>query len=228
MSEPRAPRLSEDALRRVYTEGMRATDTHPDEATLGRLLGGELAPGVREAALEHVARCAECAALLQHGARCVECAEILEVKPPRPAATRGWALWGGLAAAAALVAGVAIFPSFGTVAPTPDPETLRAGPAVALAAIAPAGRIETPPAEFRWQGLPDAVAYRVVLLDERGEPLWTSAEVADLSCPWPSKLPLPPGSYSWQVIATLRGSGAERIASPLLTLDAPQGLAPVP
>ena len=228
MPEPRAPRLSEDALRRVYTEGARAADAHPDEATLGRLLGGDLAPGVREATLEHVARCAECAALLQHGARCGDCAEILEVKPVRPTATRGWGLWGGLAAAAALVAGVAIWPRLGTVGPAPDPEALRAGPAAALAPIAPAGRLDAPPARFSWQGLPDAVAYRVVLLDERGEPVWTSAEGQDLWCPWPSKLPLPPGRYAWQVIATLRGAGTERVASPLLALDAPQGLAPVP
>jgi hypothetical protein len=126
------------------------------------------------------------------------------------------------------VAGIAIWPSLG-VSPGPDPDALRGGSAAALAPIAPVGRIEAPPARFRWHGLPGAVAYRVVLLDGNGEPVWSSADVTEPSCAWPSRLPLAPGTYSWQVIATLRvSSGTEPAASPLVTLEAPRGLAPVP
>jgi hypothetical protein len=226
MSERSTRRLTEADLRRVYQDAARDAGEHPDEATLGRLLDAALPASQREAALQHVAGCAECAAVLQHAARCGECAETFESRPVRPVAARVWPVWGGLAAAV-LVAGIAIWPSL-VLPPRPDPDALRAGSPAALAPIAPSGRIQAPPARFRWRGLPDAAAYRVVLFDARGEPVWTSAEVAEPTCPWPSKLPLEPGTYSWQVIATLRGAGSERVASPLTALDAPRGLAPVP
>jgi hypothetical protein len=98
--------LGEDTLRRVYEESA-PRDAHPSEDVLERLLGGALAPAEREAALEHVARCAECSAVLQHVSRCEgDCGREFHVQPIKRHAPRDWGLWGGLLAAASLVVAV--------------------------------------------------------------------------------------------------------------------------
>jgi len=106
MPEEPTKRLGDDTLRRVYAESA-PRDAHPSEEVLERLLGSGLAPAEREAALEHVARCAECSALLQHVSRCeADCSREFHVQPIRRHARRDWGLWGGLLAAAGLVVAV--------------------------------------------------------------------------------------------------------------------------
>jgi hypothetical protein len=100
MPDPPTGRLDDQALRRLYREGTSAPDAHPPEAVLGALIRGSLGPAEREVTLDHVGRCAECAALLQHVSRCEgDCAPEFQVRPIKAHAPRAWGLWGGLAAA---------------------------------------------------------------------------------------------------------------------------------
>ena len=62
--------MPDEELRRLYAHIAEAEGGHPSEEVLGRLLAGRLRWAEREGAVDHVARCAECAALVQHVARC--------------------------------------------------------------------------------------------------------------------------------------------------------------
>jgi hypothetical protein len=205
----------------LYAAAHRGAEgAHPTEDALLALLGEADASMERDALLDHLGRCEECAAFVQHVGRCEECAaELGTSRPGLPEAARlrrRWAAWGGLAAAA-LVTGLWIGPFQSRVfAPTPPPDVVRGEAADVPLPLAPAGLLASPPAELRWQAVTGALSYQVRILDSRGEIVWSSPEVRGASLPWPG-LSLAPGRYSWQVVARL--ADAERAASPTLSFE---------
>ena len=213
MTEARKSALSDESLRKLYGGSSAATD-HPSEDALLALLDQGTSSDARERVVDHVARCGECADVLRHLARCAECPPETGVQPltAQARSTRSWGLWSGLAAAAAVTAFLAWPPGPNPHDTTPDGEALRAGSAVGLAPVAPVGPQQSAPAAFRWNGLPDALTYRVVVRDAQGEPVFSSGPHAETSCPWPAAKALAPGSYTWQVVAATR-SGEQTTSS---------------
>jgi hypothetical protein len=137
-------------LRRLYAEVPRSEEAHPTEDALARMLKGDLEPALREATLDHVGRCAECAQLLQHVARCGECTEELQIhplaEPPGSLWSRerarplGWVLL--VAASLAMVAiAWALFPSALQAPSTAE----RAGPSALPRDDAARGPAQAPP-----------------------------------------------------------------------------------
>lgn len=80
-----------------------------------------------------------------------------------------------LAASLALVA--AVYVRYGS--PIADDGRVRSSEAVDAAAIVPANgaTLDTPPIEFQWPEQVDAEAYRVVLRNAAGTPIWRSEPV---------------------------------------------------
>ena len=213
MTEARKSSLSDESLRKIYGASAAAPD-HPSEDALFALLGQGMSSDARERVVDHVARCGECADVLVHLARCDECPPEAGIKSlATPARSpRSWGLWGGLAAAAAVTALLAWPPAPNPHDAAPDGEAVRAGAAVGLAAVAPVGPQKSAPAAFRWNGVPDALTYRVIVRDARGELVFSSGPRAETYCPWPTAKALAPGSYTWQVVAATR-SGEETTSS---------------
>jgi hypothetical protein len=213
VTEARKSALSDDSLRKLYGAFSAATD-HPSEDALLALLEHAPSSDARERVVDHVSRCGECADVLRHLARCDECPPETGVKPltTQARSTRAWGLWSGLAAAAAVTAFLAWPPGPKPHDTPPDGEALRAGAAVGLAPVAPLGPQRSAPTAFRWNGVPDALTYRVVVRDARGEPVFSSGPLSETTCPWPAATALAPGSYTWQVVAGTR-SGEETTSS---------------
>jgi hypothetical protein len=212
--------LSDEALRSLYADTASSSD-HPSEETLAGLLEHGTSSDERERVVDHVSRCGECADVLRHLARCVECAPETGVKPlgRRGQPPRSWPLWGGLAAAAALVTFLAWPPGPNRTLGTPDPGVLRAGAPAGLAPVSPAGPQKGTPTDLRWTGVPDALAYRVVVRDARGEQVFSSPDLSETSCPWPAARTFAPGAYTWQVLARTRNG--EETASALAHFSLP-------
>lgn len=214
MTETRKSPLSDEALRGLYAGTTPATD-HPSEDALATLLEHGTSSEARERVVEHVSRCGECAEVLRHLARCAECPAETGVKP-LSGATRSagsWRLWSGLAAAAAVAALLIWTPRPNVGELKPDAEALRAGAPHGLALLTPSGPQNGHPAAFEWRGLPDALTYRVVVRDVRGEQVYASPALSGTSSPWPAAGTFAPGDYTWQVVARLRTG--EETASPL-------------
>jgi hypothetical protein len=219
----------EAGLRDVYGRQARSVPPHVAEEAWERLALGEASRAEREAALAHVVRCAECAAVyrglatLETGARAFD-----PGAPSRPVlggsepglSLRPWGFLGGVAAAAAVVwllARPAVAP---TPAPIDTPAATRGAEPATPRAIEPVGRLSTAPAAFRWEALPAARAHRVELLDGSGEPLWTSPEVTGTSLAWPAAVAARPGTYYWQVVAIAQsGRAADASTSPMVSFE---------
>jgi hypothetical protein len=212
--------LSDEALRRLYADTESSSD-HPSEDTLAGLLAHGTSSDERERVVDHVSRCGECADVLRHLARCVECPPETGVKPlgTRGQPTRSWRLWGGLAAAAAVATFLVWPPGPDGTPGTPDPEVLRAGASAGLAPESPVGPQKGSPTEIRWRAVPEALTYRVVVRDARGEPVFVSPALSEASCPWPAERTLAPGAYTWQVLARTRNG--EETASALVHFSLP-------
>jgi hypothetical protein len=211
-------------LRALYAAAQRgAGAAHPTEDALLGLLGESDAALDGDVLLDHVARCAECAAFLQHVGRCQECATVLGLPragvPEDGGPRRRWAIWGGLAAAG-LVVGLWVGPFQSRVlAPTPPPDVVRGEAGEVPQPLAPSGRLASPPSELLWRAVRGARSYQLRILDAQGEILWSSAEVRRPALAWPSELRLGPGAYSWQVVALL--TDGDRIASPTESFEIP-------
>jgi hypothetical protein len=214
----------ERLIRELYAEQSADTRTdHVDEAVWERLACGELDAAEKAAVFDHATRCAVCArihralATLESDARAAGL-DIPGSRPAAPSTTRTrtrltWAI-GGLAATAALAVAVLI--------PRPQPgpveDPLRSGRDRAPVPLAPVGALTSPPAAFRWEGVPGAKAYRVELTNADGDVLWSSTPRAPTSADWDGTRVLPPGKYYWRVVAEAEPPLPE-ISSPFVSFQ---------
>lgn len=102
-------------------------------------------------------------------------ARARELCAPRHSRRVRYAVPVALAASVALVTGVYV--RYGS--PIADDGRLRSGDAVDVAAVFPANgaTLEVAPAEFKWPEQAGAEAYRVVLRNAAGTPIWRSEPV---------------------------------------------------
>jgi hypothetical protein len=202
---------------------------HPDEAAWVRLASGEMPAGEREALLDHVVRCGDCTRTYR-GLKMLA-AEARPFDPSVPAfepapqvTTRPrWLAAGALGAIAAAVVFLLIRPPTSPIAVAPSPiatSDVRSLGVSTPMPLLPLGKVAARPDTFSWRPVPDARAYRVRLLDARGDVVWTSPEVVEPSLALPAAVPLAPGRHYWQVIAQ-PGSGREPIASPVVDFELP-------
>jgi hypothetical protein len=196
-------------IRELYAESAsRPLPGHPDEATWEAWAVGELTAVRRGELADHVARCAECAAVYRGLKMLAAEAAAFDPAVPRPSRARvlAWPrmwLYGGLVAAAAAVLVVAIVPPSHMGPPSPAPPTvsdpLRSGEKSAPIPLEPLGRLTGPPRAFRWQPVAGAGRYRVELSSREGDLLWSSPEVTGTAVDWPAAVAASPGLYHWQV-----------------------------
>ena len=218
-------------LRDLYAAHARPNAPHVEEPAWERLALDACSPGERERILDHVVRCAECAAVYRGLAELEEGARAFDPQSPgRPVlgeadiglGLRPWGFLGGMAAAAALVWALAR----PALAPAPvavsSPDSMRGSETARPRALEPAGRQDAAPASFRWEPQPGARAHRVEVFDASGEPLWKSAEVSGATLAWPAALPAKAGTYYWQVVALpASGRAADAVASAMVSFELP-------
>ncbi len=145
-------------------------------------------------------------------------------RPAREA--RWWQNWlpvpvyrlsGAFAAMLLVSGGVALYRSrvHSEFAPVTEPGAFRSQSVVVSS---PVGEVDTPPVEFRWQGVPAALVYEVELLEVDRHSLWKS-ETGETSLAVPASIraAMSPGkTLLWQVTArnasraTLANSGMQK------------------
>ena len=190
---------------------------HLSDAELAGYLDHDLSADERRRVETHIDECAACRR------------EIVALLPiTHPGEPRGSTIvyrprrWWIPAAAAAVVAALAL-PRLTRDAPGPDaPQRARpvmeAGGRSGLAIVAPAddatveGRVV-----FTWRSK-NADAYRIAVLTEKGDPVWTS-DTGDTTAALPDSVLLEPGhAYFWRVDAIGTGiaasTGAHRLQIP--------------
>ena len=219
----------ERTLRGLYAlRPAAAAGEHLAEDDWLALASGDSPASGREAALDHVVRCAVCAHVyrglseLEEGARRFD-RRVPQAMGPAPldalSSTR-WVWWGGLAAAATLV--WAMGQPRPALAPAPEPNgsELR-GPARGRPVLLePVGTLARWPERLRWDPVAQARGYRVKILDSQGNLLWASPVVAETSLPWPAEVTPRPGRIYWQVTAYPQGgTDADGVDSPLARFE---------
>lgn len=219
----------EVTLRGLYAARDAHPGPHPGEDDWVRLASGAMDEGARAAAVDHVIRCAECAAVYRGLVDLEEGARAFDASVPRALGasrlglgqTARWGTWAAVAAAAA-VAFTVLQPRRSA---TPDGTSDRtaAVPGLALRSAAtrpvpvePMGAVARWPERLRWSAAEGAHAYRVRILDADGEIVWTSPLVASTETAWPAEVAPRPGRMHWQVIA-LPASGREADAAASVT-----------
>jgi hypothetical protein len=193
---------------------MSDLQTHIDEQVWVRVAQGDLPPREREQVMDHVVRCAECAAVWR-------AVDELQRRAPeadpalRSAPTRRLLLWLPALAAAAAVALVVSNPR--PPSPSPSSDTLRAGsrPARPEVVFPAGGSLDGVPAELRFTPMAEARSHRVQVLSADGALLWDGSPVPGSPAAWPPSLRLPSGRYCWQVVAmpSWGRSGADEVSS---------------
>ena len=195
-------------IRELYAESAsRPLPGHPDEATWEAWAAGELPAAPRAELMDHVARCAECAAVYR-GLKMLA-AEAAAFDPAVPRRSRARVLawprmwvYGGLVAAAAAVLVVALVPP-SQRGPSPAPpavsDPVRSGEKAVPVPLEPLGRLTGLPRTFRWQAVAGAGRYRVELSSREGDLLWSSPDVTGTAVDWPAAVTPAPGLYHWQV-----------------------------
>jgi hypothetical protein len=211
-----------------------AAGGHPPEEAWERLACGELSEHERRSLLDHVVDCAECTRIwralvaLERGARRFDPGVPKPgLATPRRPAPRAWT-WGlggalAAAAAAALIVWAGVRPQLPEPPRQPAGETFRSGPEAPARPVlrAPLGAVAAPQT-FTWDPVPEAVSYRVELLDADGEIVW-STPTAETSAAWPSTLPHSPGRFYWRVVAELeRGGSTASALEDFDVLDGPR------
>jgi len=200
---------------------------HPDEQAWVQLASAEMPAGEREAALDHVVRCEECTRIYRGLRMLATEARLFDSGVPafepgaRPVTPSRWLAGGALGVLAAAVVFVLVRPPTSPLAVAPAPmanSDVRSAGASAPVPLRPLGQVADRPGSFHWRPVPEARAYRVVLLDAQGEVVWTSPEVVEPSAELPTAVPLASGRHYWQVLAH-SGSGSEPIASPLVAFE---------
>jgi hypothetical protein len=216
----------DEALRAALTARPDPAE-HPDEETWVRLASAEIPEGERQALLDHVVRCGECARIYQGlrmlatEARSFDATVPAFEPPPRVVTEPRWLAAGALGAVAAAVVFLLVRPPISpdAVAPAHLPSSdLRSDGVSAPVPLRPLGQLAHRPGTFDWRPMPEARAYNVRLLDAQGEVVWTSPEVVEPSTELPAAVPLARGRHYWQVLAH-PASGGEPIASKVVDFE---------
>lgn len=227
-------------LRSAYQAATR-TDRRecPGAEELSRLVTGELEEGVREAAVLHLAGCADCSRELRAlrqaegaepretsmAARGGEFPRIAEANQPhhrRP--WRNRATWLAAAAAALLIS----VPLWRAQSPATDPGLVRGGDVDAAAT--PQGTITATPAILRWPNQPGATAYVPKLYTAAADPIWTGPATAETEVALPDEVArrleaAGEASFVWTV--EVRGAAARTELGPYwFHLRSPDGASP--
>lgn len=207
---------AEVTLRGLYAARGPQAGPHPGEDDWVRLAAGGMAEGERSSVVDHVVRCAECAAVYRGLVELEEGARAFDATLPRtlaPAAlgvrqvTR-WGAWAAVAAAAAIA--LVIVQPKRALAPASDVSATVNGLELRGAArrpepTEPLGAVARWPERLRWSAADGARAYRVRILGADGEIVWTSPLVAATETAWPAEVAPRPGRVYWQVIALPEG-----------------------
>jgi hypothetical protein len=215
MAEKPKPKGGEEALRARY-RGLMAVDRggHPSETDWERLACGEMEAEERGRALEHVTSCASCAEAYRALTMLGEEAPAFDPGAPRPHKERPgrwesvppWSRWAAAGLAAATLLSWGVLQDRRTV-----PSVTRApAPRTGLVLIEPVGTVSQVPAQFRWNKVDAAEAYRVRLFQEDGLLLWTSEPMKEGRADWPAGVTLAPGRYFWDVEAFREGNSLAR------------------
>lgn len=209
-------------LRELYAARAPHAGPHPNGDDWVRLAGGSMDEGERSAAIGHVVRCSECAAIYRGLVDLEEGARAFDSTLPRRlgAGTLGlgqtarWGTWAAVAAAAA-VALVIAQPRRAQAPSTAPGQALRGGsPRPEL--TEPLGAVGRWPERLRWTATDGAGAYRVRILGADGDIVWTSPLVTATEIAWPAAVAPRPGRLYWQVMALPQG-GREADASASVT-----------
>lgn len=200
---PPSDRLSEAyraATRRVRHGGDDCLATE----VLRDLQRGQLDSGSRQRAVDHLARCSDCAdewRLL----RALE--EPASGQRDRP--RRWWRHPAGWAAAAAVTVALAVGAIWGPDLLRPPAATWRSGPSEGAGVTPEDGAVlSSPPRHLRWTGAGDGV-YRVTVYDRHARAIWTSepVEAAEVDLPEAVIQQLRDGGrFMWRV-ESIRGTG---------------------
>jgi hypothetical protein len=165
--------------------------SHFESGEIAAFLDGSLPPAERSRIEAHLADCDDCRTEL------IQVADLLRTRPRR----RGWYVPVTLAAAAAAVLIVLIWPRQATEspgAPAYREPAITSSPAPAL--IAPRGTASTA-RTFIWTGVPHADRYYLALFDETGQKVWET-QTGDTTAALPASISLHQGaSYFWKVEA---------------------------
>ncbi len=212
-----------DELRTAYRAACEGRTDHPSDETWERLAMDEISAGEREAVLEHVASCTECADIYR-GLR-ILAAEAHSFDPgaPEPARTgatpiplrRGRNLLVGAATLAAAV-GLALVlrPLLG---PSQDPApVVRSSAVTQPRPVAPGPGPVSLPVVFRWQPVEGARGYVVEVFGDDGTKVWTGPETTANELGFPGDAGLVPGRYYWRVTAV--SAEGRRLPSELVAI----------
>lgn len=164
---------------------------HLDPEVVAAFAEGTLPEDEADAVRRHLAECPECRREIQ------EVARILAAVPTRP--RRPVPTWAAAAAVAILALGIPLLRwggggtgGNGLRAPVTEFETLGPGQ---VRAGDPGG------IRFTWSAGPAGSTFRITLLDEQGDRIWSS-ETGDTTVLLPAEVPvMPGGSYYWYVDA---------------------------
>jgi predicted anti-sigma-YlaC factor YlaD len=212
----------------------RVSDNHLSDGTIAEYLDHALAPGERQQVESHLDACAECRRVVievMRAADSYEAAAAQDAPPgrgpvthttsaPRAVARRRWAVLVGSGLLAASLGSVLLLRP---AVSAPEAPVVRGVAPFAGGDRQPRIHAVQPPSgavvpgravTFAWRAT-TADAYRIVLLTESGEPVWTH-ETADTSAVLATEVTLRPGaSYFWRVDAIADGivatSGTQRL-----------------
>lgn len=213
--------LDDDSLRAAFRSGNGARGrSHLSDAEWERLTCDEMPPGERDTALVHIMSCAECTAI--HRSLMQLRAGAMQIAPPslrsgeagsRSSAgthCRRWSIYGGLAAAAAIVIALLI----NRPARVDPGSVLRSGAAAAVVTVlSPHANEPAVDRRFSWQGIAGATAYELRVTTQDGARIFTSRR-DETFAELPAEIDLQEGTYYWRVLA-FKGD-AEIAASPLI------------
>ena len=205
---------------------------HLSEDLWEALALGELGPGDRDNAIDHILECPECAdvhrALLvvRSGAAAFDPDAPAVVEPSHggPSTKSRW--WGGLsvfALAATIVLAVVLPLRTPTEAPTgPGPMVLRSsGESSPIRPLSPVDEVvgwqTIGELVLRWEAEDELGPFVAEILDADGELIWSSPQTMDAEVLWPAELTDQPGRYYWRVLAVDSANGS--IASDLASFD---------
>jgi len=175
-------------------------EVHVDEQAWVRLAEQALPPAERERVMDHVVRCAECAAVWRAVDELQRRAPEIDPRLRRPSRRR-ILVWLPAFAAAAAVAFVVTSPRRSGPPPSSDPRRVGASSARPETLFPAAGTTLGTPDQLRFAPLAGARSHRVQVLSSDGKLLWDSSPVAGNLVAWPGSVRLVPGRYCWQVVA---------------------------
>jgi len=163
---------------------------HLESAVVAAYLDGTLPPSDRVRVEAHALQCDECRHEL------IEVARLLRTRPRRGR----WYLPVGLAAAAAVLALVVLWPRPAQDVESPEYREPAVTTTVAPSVVAPRGVIDAA-RMLVWTGVPHADRYRLTLFDREGRLVWET-QTSDTTALVPDSIRFQPGaSYLWKVEA---------------------------